>query len=278
MRRVSELIRGVIELLWNRPDGLSAKEIVVFIPEVVKLTDHEMGISPSSTTPRYEKIIRLATMPLVRVGWLIKNDKGRWYLTDDGRGACRRFSDSHELYQEALRLSEERKQDIPEMLMLLDMFQEKAWEYIQKYIQEKTLIEVRRLVAVLFEAMQYHVTWVAPPEKNRGSIDLVANADPLGAGNYRILVQVKHKGQPVTMEGVKSFLSMLGPNDFGLLMSTGGFTSDVREETGKGGYQKINAMDVEKFFDIWIRHYDKLSREAHSLLPLKAIFVLSPSN
>jgi restriction system protein len=59
-------------------------------------------------------------------------------------------------------------------------------------------------------------------------------------------------------------------------MSTGGFTKDAREALNKFDYQRINAMDVEKFYDIWIKHYDKLSREAHHLFPLKAIFFLAP--
>ena len=105
---------------------------------------------------------------------------------------------------------------------------------------------------------------------------MVANLDPVGAKNMRILVQIKHTGQPVTVEGLKAFSSILSPNDYGLLFSTGGFTSDVRDTINKGNFQKINAMDLEKFFDVWIRHYDKLSWEAHTLLPLKAVFFLSP--
>ena len=54
--------------------------------------------------------------------------------------------------------------------------------------------------------MGYHVAWIAPPEKDHGQIDMVAYTDPLGASGPRILVQIKHKGQPTTMEGMKSFL------------------------------------------------------------------------
>lgn len=278
LRRVGELVRCVFELLWNRPDGLSAREIIAFVPEIVKLTEYETGLSPSTNTPRYEKIIRLATVPLVEIGWLLKNDKGRWFITDEGRQACRRFSSAQDLYVEALRLSEEGKRSNPEILMSLEVIQEKAWDNIEKYIQERTTVEVRRLISDLLEAMQYHIVWIAPPEKNRGHIDVVAGIDPIGARNCRILVQIKNKGQAVTIEGIKSFLSLLGPGDFGLLLSTGGFTNDVRDEFTKGNYQKINFMDLERFFDLWIKHFGQLSKEAHKHLPLKEIYFLAPLN
>lgn len=276
LQRVSELLRGVIEVLWSRPEGLPAGEVIGHFLKTIKLTDRERGLFPSTHLPRYERAIRLAIMPLVQAGWMMKSNKGQWYLTGEGRAACRRFSKPTELYLEALRISETNKYSASEFQMSLELAQEKAWEQVIQYVQGKNLMGVRRLVAVLFEAMQYHITWMAPPEKKRGLIDMVATLDAIGANPCRILIEVKHTGQPVTAEGLKAFHSILGVKDFGLLMSTGGFTGDARKLLNTGGFQKINAMDLEKFFDVWIRHFDKLSQEAHQLLPLKAIYFLSP--
>lgn len=277
MQRAGELIRGVIELLWNKPDGMAGSEVIVRLPEVIQIAEYETGLSPSSHLPHYARAVRLATLPLVKAGWLMKTDKGQWQITEDGREACRRFSRPQDLFLEALRLSDAGQQNIPEILVSLELIQEEAWVNIASYIRGKNTMEIRRLIAVLLEAMQYHITWVAPPQKNHGLIDIVANLDPIGAKTWRVLVQVRHTGQPVTAEGAKSFFSILGPGDFGLLFSTGGFTAEVRDLLNKGGYKKINAMDLEKFYDVWVRHYEKLSQEAHVLLPLRAIFFLSPS-
>lgn len=277
IQSMSELVRGVIEILWSRPDGLAGNEVMRLLPEVIKLTNHETGLSSTTRLPDYVRRARLATLPLVRAGWLVKTDRGRWFITEDGRDACRRYSRPQELLQEAIRLSEINDLNIPEILMSLELIQEEVWEYIAKYIQQKNIVEIRRLIAALFDVLQYHVVWIAPPQKNRGLIDMVANLDPLGAKNQRILVQVRHTGQPVTVEGYKSFSAILGVNDYGLLFSTSGFTTEVKNIFNKGGYQKINAMDLEKFYEIWIKHYAQLSREAHVLLPLRAIFFLSPA-
>jgi restriction system protein len=175
-----------------------------------------------------------------------------------------------------VQLVENDRQIAPDFHLALELIQEKAWENVVRYITTKSTLDIRQIIGHLFEAMQYHIAWIAPPQKKRGQIHLVANIDPVGANGQRILVQVKHTGQLVTIEGLKSFNSLLGSHDFGLLFSTGGFTPDSKELLNKTEYQKINAMDLEKFYEIWIRHYEKLSLDAHKLLPLKTIYVLSP--
>jgi len=201
LHRVGELLRIVFELLWDKPDGLPAKDIFALIPELTQLTEYELGFSSLSNTPRYGRIIRLATVHLRRVDWLVKNNKRRWYITEDGRQARKKFTNA---------------------------------------------------------------------EKIRGHIDIVAHVDPIGAKGPRILVQVKHKGQVITAEGLKTFLSALGQNDFGLLVSTGGFTGDAKEELRTGAFQKVTALDLETFFNLWMSHYDKLSQGCSKLNSFKA--------
>jgi len=122
--------------------------------------------------------------------------------------------------------------------------------------------------------MGYYVAWMAPPEKERGHVDLVVNVDPLGTKGPRILVQVTHKGQAVTMEGLRSFLSVLGGENHGLFVSSGGFTHDVIEKVQIDTLVRVTLLDLEGFFDLWVKHSDKLSQEAHRRLPLKAVYFL----
>jgi len=230
LSRIGTLLRGVLELLWNKPEGLAASEILAFLPELTPLTEYEKGYSPSTNVPRYERMVRLATIPLVSAGWLVKSNKGHWSLTEEGRQACRRFPNVEEFYREAMKYLEEVKQTSPSYLIVAEEAEEKAWEQIQKYLHEIHRDEFRELVVALLTAMGYHVGWVAPPEKSRGQIDLLVYVDPIGVKGPRILVQVRHKGQAITVEGIRSFQSALGSNDYGLLVSSGGFTSDVKGE------------------------------------------------
>jgi restriction system protein len=274
LSRIGELLRSTLELLWNKPEGMPAKELMAYLPQVADLTEEEKGYAAASSVPRYEKIVRLSTIPLVHAGWLVKNNKGRWYITEAGREACRKFPNAQELYKEALRLFDEVKQGAPAASMVVEEAEEKAWEQVQKYLLETRRLEFRTLIAELLQAMGYHVAWIAPPEKDHGNIDMVAYTDPLGVKGPRILVQIKHKGQPTTMEGMKSFLSTLNEKDYGLLVSSGGFTWEVTEEIGTDTFQKTTLLDLENFFDLWVKYYDKLSDEAKARFPLKKIYFL----
>lgn len=274
LNRIGELLRGVLELLWNKPGGLPAREIIAFLPEFIPLTEFEKASAPPSNTARYEKYVRLATIPLVRAGWLVKNNKGRWTITSEGREACRRYVNAQELYKEALRLFEESRQSGPAIQTAVEEAEEKAWEQIQKFLQGTRRIEFQTLVADLLIAMGYTIAWIAPPEKDHGQVDLVVHVDPLGAKGPRIFVQIKQKGQPVTVEGLKSFVSVLGSETHGLLVSTGGFTREAVDRIRTDAMLRLTLLDLEAFFDLWIRHYDQISAEAHRRLPLKAVYFL----
>ncbi len=273
--RVGELLRSVLELLWNKPEGLPAQDILSYIPQITQLSDYEKGYAPPTNIPRYERIVRLATIPMVQAGWLIKNDKGRWFITEEGRQACRRFRNAQELYKEALDHLEIVKQGSPTYAMTVEEAEEKAWGQIQKYLHSTRRAAFQGMVSDLMKAMGYHVAWVAPPEKEHGRIDLVAFTDPIGAKGPRILVQLQHKGQAVTMAGLKTFLSALSDGDYGLLISTGGFTNEVSEEMRKENFKKATLLDLEGFFDLWVRYYDQLSEEARNRFPLTKIYFIS---
>ena len=180
LNRIGELLRSVLELLWTKPEGMPAGEILAYLPEITRLTEYERGYAPPSNMPRYERMVRLATIPLVKAGWLVKSNKGRWFITEEGRHAARRYSNARELYKEALRLFEETRQSAPQYALAVEEAEEKAWEQIHRFLLEIRRTEFRYLVAELLRAMGYHVAWVAPPEKDHGQIDLVANVDPIG--------------------------------------------------------------------------------------------------
>jgi restriction system protein len=287
-RRTGEFLRIVFKLLWDKPEGLPAKEILDAIPESTQLTPYETGYySSTPNSPRYEKIIRFATIDLVHAGWLVKS-KGRWFITDEGRLAYNKYKDPEEFYKEAVRLYHEWKksrpkkegavtdeEEIQKISFTVEEAEEQAWEQIKQFLHTVNPYEFQELVADLLRAMNYHVSWVAPPGKDRG-IDIIAYTDPLGASVPRIKVQVKHRDQPTPVEGLRAFMSVLGTDDLGLFVSSGGFTSGARDEARTQERRKITLLDLENIFDLWVEHYDNLSQEARQRFPLKPIYFLAP--
>ncbi len=274
LETVGELLRGMFELLWTRQEGLPARELLASLPEMPALADSDGQFSTSPNTQTQERVLRFATLPLVKAGWLVGNDKSRWYITQEGRQACRQFPTALELYKEAIRQLAVNKESAPLYTIAADAAEEKAWELIQKHLQETRHDQFQTLIADLLKAMGYHLAWIAPPEKLHGQIDMVANVDPLGVKGARILVQAKTKGQAVTLEGLKAFLAILGPNDYGLFVSTGGFTGEVTEQIRSNLFRKTTLLDLEGFFDLWLKYYDQLAQDARNRFPLKAIYFL----
>lgn len=273
-QRIGEFLRVVFARLWQEPSGLPAGEVLAHVHEAIRLSDYESGCAPSTNIPRYEKLIRLATIPLVRAGWMVKS-KGRWYLTEEGRRACKSFANPDDFYKEALRLFENWRQSRSSLSLATEDAEEMAWEQVRRYLLGMRPYEFQDLVGDLLLAMGYHIAWIAPPGKDRGYVNFVVYPDSLGVGRPRIKIHVLHNGQPAMLEGFKSFASILGVEDAGMYISTGGFSSSVIEEAQQRTDSRIVLVDLENFFDLWVEYYDKLTLEARQRLPLKPIYFLS---
>ena len=135
--------------------------------------------------------------------------------------------------------------------------------------------EFQELVAALLRAIGHHVYWIAPPGKD-GGVDIIALPDPLGTRPPRIKVQIKRQQAAVSVEAIRSFISLLGTEDVGLFVSTGGFTKDASEEARGKETRRVTLINLERLFDLWVEYYGKLTDDARQRLPLKPIYFLSP--
>ena len=295
-RRPGELQRGVFKILLEYPEGLPAKEIISRMPQVVPPTDFEKSDYPKHPgIQRYGKMIRFATIGPVKAGWLVK-EKGKWYLTDEGRTAYSRHQDPEQFRRESSRLYNQWLDKQPkESAETADEFQaeigtteqaadasstleeaeETAWKEIEECIQAINPYDLQKLVAALLRAMGYHIAWISPPGPDKG-LDILAHNDPLGTSAPRIKVQVKRRADKINVDGLRAFMALLGEQDVGIFVSTGGFTSDAQIEARTKETRKLTLIDLEKLIDLWIEHYDKVSESDKRLLPLKPIHYLAP--
>ena len=287
-RRLGELVRGVFQVLEPEIDGLPAHEVLRRVETVVPPTPFENSNYPKNPhLRRYEKTVRFSTIGPVKAGWLLKS-KGRWTLTEEGRAALQTFPDPEALMKESNRLYGEWKKAQPETSIdegeeqqsvdastTLEESEEAAWSEIGQYLRNMPPYDFQDLVAALLRGMGYHVSWVAPPGPDRG-LDIIASTDPLGAKGPRIKVQVKRRGEKTTADGLRSFMALLGEQDVGLYVSTGGFTSDAEVEARMQEKRKIVLVDLERLFDMWVEHYSGIPEDERQLLPLKAVHFLLP--
>jgi restriction system protein len=288
-KRTGQFLRKLFEILIAHPDGLQAGEALRKLRESVDLTEYEKSTYESGGQ-RFDKIVRFATVDCVKAGWLLKN-KGRWSVTDAGKVAHSKYVDPEAFYKEAVRLYWEWKRSQPATVgdqdptedagtekaasITFEQAEEQAWTEIDQYLKTMNPYEFQDLVASLLKAMGYHIVWVAPPGKD-GGVDILAQNDPIGARPPRIKVQVKRVGQKITVDGLRSFLALLGEDDVGLFVSVAGFTKDAEEEARTQEKRKVTLIDLERLFDLWVEHYIKLDESARRRLPLQPIYFLAP--
>jgi restriction system protein len=283
-QRIGEMLRRVFELLWFEPEGLYTREIFDSLRKTTELTEFERGRFPYSPgSPRFEVLLRVGTIPLVKAGWLVKTTKGRWYLTDKGRKASKQYSNAEDFFEEALRQYRDWKHNEEERLRNINSVEkyeaeENSWSQIRNFLQGMSPSEFRSLTCELFKAMGYYIAWVAPPQKEFGQIDMIAYSDPFGINSPRIIIHVSHKGQVITQEALGTMISTLRPDDHGILVSASGFTNQVKEDAIKQVHPSIHLIDMESFVELWIKYNDKLSLEARHNFPLKAVYFLSLQN
>jgi restriction system protein len=97
----------------------------------------------------------------------------------------------------------------------------------------------------------------------------------LGTRPPRIKVQVKRQEQSVSVDGLRSFMALLGDEDVGLFVCTGGFTKDAKAEARTQEKRRITLLNMDTMFDLWVEHYGKLSDQARRRLPLRPIQFLA---
>ncbi|WP_322055055.1 restriction endonuclease [Paraburkholderia bannensis] len=289
-RRTGELLRELFAILLAHPDGLPAREALDRLETNVTLTDYEKGKYDSGGR-RFEKIVRFATVDCTKAGWLVKN-KGIWVITEEGRAAYEKLRDPEAFYRLAVKLYQEWRATQPDAepntsdepednssgkaaSITLEEAEEQAWDEISQYLHQMNPYDFQALVADLLRAMGYYVDWEAPPGRD-GGLDILAWPDPLGTKPPRIKVQVKRQTLSVTVEGVRSFLAVLGDEDVGLFVSLGGFTRDAIETARNQERRRLTLIDIRKLHELWVTYYKNLSDEARRRMPLRPVYFLSP--
>lgn len=287
--RAGTIVRAAFGILLDQPDGLQVRRLIEEVKAVLPLTPYEQGSYTNSPgVLRFDKIIRFTTIQSVKAGWMVKS-KGVWTLTDVGREAYLAFPEPGDFMRESYRLYAAWKKAQPDdasesddvgveeatASATLEEAEESAWTEIAQYLNSMPPYEFQDLVAALLGAMDYHVGWVSPPGKD-GGVDILAYTDPLGAEGPRIKVQVKRRAESKTaVDDLRSFMAVLSGRDVGIYVSTGGFTADARAEARNQESRRITLIDLDRLFDLWVQHYDRLPDADQQRLPIRPVHFLA---
>jgi restriction system protein len=285
-KRTGEIVRKVFEVLLQHPEGMRAKDLLGQVAKSMTLSEFEQSDYPNRPgVRRFEKTARFATIAPVKAGWLVKS-KGRWILTEDGKAAYKQYTDPEAMVKRSYELYRQWKAGQPETMeegeesavesatTTLEEAEELAWAEIEKHLQNLPPYDLQKLVAALLKAMDYHISWISPPRPDRG-VDIIAYTDPLGAKTPTIKVQVKRHAGAVDAAGLRAFMAVLGDQEVGIFVCTGGFTANAETEARTQERRKITLLDMEKLFELWVLHYGNIAEADKRLLPLKPVHYLA---
>lgn len=291
--RVGQILQAAFRELKAVGGVAPARELLDRIEPKLGLTTYELGQHQTGAI-RWRNAVQWYSVDCVKAGY-IRKIAGKWHLTVEGekalslppgefmRNANRAYRQwKHSRSVEADKGSAAPALDLPTApeeavirQMTYDDVLEQAQTLIEKHIRSLDAYQFQDLVGALLVGMGYHVPYIAKRGRD-GGVDLIAYRDPLGTVAPRIKVQVKHREQRLTVKEVRELEGLLRKEgDIGLLVSSGGFTSEVEREIRVAG-KHIELMDLERLITLWQQHYDQIPETGRALLPLVRVFVLAP--
>jgi restriction system protein len=286
--RVGEMVKVVLTELKNSGGQAKLKDLLDRVEGKLQLTEYERGHYPKSGYVRWRAIVHFYSIDCVKAGYIQKSG-GRWSLTPQGEAALklapgefiRSAAEKYRAWKstQAVEGTEELEGEEAEKVVRQTAYEqavEQARAEIEEHINNLGAYDFQKLVAELLVAMGYYVPYVSPPGRD-GGIDIVAYKDPLGTGTPRIRTQVKHREQKLTVKEVRELEGLLRKEgDIGLIVSSGGFTSEVDREI-RASSKHIETMDLDRLIDLWQQHYDKVREGGKALLPLVKLHFLAPT-
>ncbi|MCI0416462.1 Mrr restriction system protein [bacterium] len=289
IERVGEIMKVVLLELKNAGSEMRLKDLFARAVPKLTLTDYEKEPYAKSGYIRWQAIIHFYSIDCVKAGYIQKSG-GKWYLTPQGEEALKLSPEDFirsaiEKYRAWKSSRPSRDEDVEESEVeesekivrqtAYDQAVEQARSEIEEHINNLGPYDFQKVVGELLMAMGYHVPFIAPPGRD-GGIDIVAYKDPLGTTTPRIRVQVKHRDKKFTVKDVRELEGLLRKEgDIGLIVSSGGFTSEVEREI-RASSKHIEVMDLNRFIQLWQQHYDNLREPAKALLPLIKLYFLAP--
>ncbi len=280
-RLATKLMHEVLTLLNENGGEMRSADIETSIEK--RLTFDEWESQPYKDGGfRWLSYMHFYSIDFVKAGYIVKN-KGRWFLTDDGKAALMKYS-AEELYATAHQayLDWSKKQEDVTGTVRADNTDEEdvnrfadikaqADDDLMNYIQSRTPYEFQDMVAALLRSMGYYTPFVAPKGKD-GGIDIIAYSDPLGATKPILKVQVKHYNlnNPVTVDVIRSIVGV-AKNDVAIVVTSGRFAEPARQEARQFN---VRLIDGYEFSELWIKYFNKMSEDDKARMPIEPIYFI----
>ena len=285
----AKVIFAAFQVLKEKGGELPGREVINEVEKRVHLDDWAKERYAKTGYVRWQSILHFFTIDCIKAGFLIKK-RGTWYLTPEGEqalslGEVGLLAAASQAYwkwrAENPKLKktaedDEATDEEAEQTIDIDQIEQQGSDSLKEYVILKTAYEFQDLIAALLRGMGYFTPFVAPPGKD-GGVDIIAYRDPLGTVSPRIKVQVKHRQGAARVDEIRQLMGLLQKDgDVGMFISTTGFTSDA-VNAARGSHVHVELIDLNRFIELWLNFYNKMTDDDKRELPLRAVYFLAPS-
>jgi restriction system protein len=149
---------------------------------------------------------------------------------------------------------------------------ERAEEAVREKLKRMGHQDFQRIVGAVFKAAGFTELYNSAGIGADGGIDIILSKNPLGAGE-KIIVQVKHTGEPVGQPDLQQLLGTLKQSEFGLMVGLNGIKPNGQRYWRENRERLLRPMDATGLIQMLQENYDKLQDEDKALLPLRRVFV-----
>lgn len=253
----------IVDTLKELGSSGTAGEVADRVIERLKISEKAQEATTSNGQSRVRNQIGWARFYLVKAGLVDASQRGVWTLTEAGRAAALDADAVLALFK-AVHKQFPRK-DATETSATTPADDEEESEAPEPEAEDyraKLLAVLRSLPPAGFERICQRLLRengfqqvVVTGRAGDGGIDGhgVLEINPLVT--FKVLFQCKRYGdRPVTPSQVRDFRgAMQGRADKGLILTTGGFTSEARKEATRDGVPPIELVDSEKLISMFAR-------------------------
>jgi len=279
-QRINLILKTIFELLWFEPQGLYVSDLMRYLKKSIPFSEYETGYFPfGPNIPRFEVIMRVGTIPLVKAGWLEKTKSGRWYITTYGRNASYKYSNMDDVFSASIQAIQEWQAKEEKRLVIFDSdpfnsAQEFASSQIRQYLELLEIKDLRIVISSLLKALGCFSTWDLPVNVDSGQFGMVFSLDPIGLKPPRLVVHVAKFSEVSTLEKINEFSESLGQNDTGIFFSFSGFSADAHQYSLDLKKPSIRFIDLDDFLNLWITNIGKIDQIGISKFPIRPVHFL----
>jgi len=247
----------VIEALQDLGGSGRPSEVVDWIAAKMNVSEEEQSEQLESGQSRFANEIHWARFYLAKTGYIDSSKRGVWSLTEKGLSAELSQQDVKAIFYDVQGATkrEEKRKSSPKNDEIISpaSLAEKQADYrseLMGVLQNLPADGFERLCQRLLRESGFQQVNVTG-KTGDGGIDGNGLLEINPFVSFRVLFQCKRYTGSVTVSQIRDFRgAMMGRADKGIILTTGTFTSDAKQEAVRDGVPPIELVNGEKLLDM----------------------------